>query len=77
MLIAQLSDIHIVEQGEKTLGIASMALNLSKCIDHINQLIPKPDVVLVTGDITDEGTISQAENAVRVCSRMVISCQTA
>ena len=28
---------------------------LAQCVDHINQHNPKPDVVLVTGDITHSG----------------------
>ncbi len=63
MLIVQISDIHIVEKGKLTLGIAPMARNLEICIDHINQLTPKPDIVLVTGDISDTGAIEEVEHA--------------
>ena len=55
MLIAQISDLHIVGVGKKTYGIAPMGENLRLCVEHINQLSPKPDLVLVTGDITDTG----------------------
>ena len=57
MLIAQISDSHIARWGRKTFGIAPMAENLALCIDHINQLEPKPDLVLMTGDITNEGLL--------------------
>ena len=52
MLIAQISDTHITANGNKAYGIASMADNLKRCVSHINQLSLKPDVVLVTGDIS-------------------------
>ena len=55
MLIAQISDTHIVSPSEKAYGIADTAKSLSACITHINTLNPKPDIVLVTGDITNNG----------------------
>ena len=66
MLIAQISDIHIVEPGCKTLGVAAMEDNLVQVINHINQLNLKPDVVLITGDITDNGRMVEVENAARL-----------
>ena len=32
-----------------------MAENLVLCMDHMNQHLPKPHLVLVTGDITSMG----------------------
>ncbi len=52
MLIAQISDTHISVPGKKAYSVASMADNLTHCVEHINQLTPRPDVVLITGDIT-------------------------
>ncbi len=66
MLIAQISDIHIPERGKKTYGIAPMAENLTRCVDHINQCDPRPDAVLVTGDITNAGLIEEAEQAAAI-----------
>ncbi|RUA00252.1 MAG: phosphodiesterase, partial [Deltaproteobacteria bacterium] len=45
MLIVQISDTHIAAPGKKTYGIAPMAENLARCVDHINQMTPTPDVV--------------------------------
>ncbi len=70
MLIAQISDIHIVEKGELTLGVAPMADNLKKCIAHINALDPKPDCVLVTGDITDLGTPASYQHAAELLNHL-------
>ena len=70
MLIAQISDAHIPGRGKKTYGIAPMAENLARCVDHINQCNPKPDVVLVTGDITCAGAIEEAEHAASLLDRL-------
>jgi 3',5'-cyclic AMP phosphodiesterase CpdA len=56
MLIAHISDTHITPKGSKAYGIAPMAENLSRCIKHINQLEPRPDVVIHSGDVTNAGT---------------------
>lgn len=70
MLIAQISDAHIPGWGKKTYGIAPMAENLARCVDHINQCDPKPDVVLVTGDITSDGTTEEARHAASLLNKL-------
>lgn len=70
MLIAQISDTHIVERGRKTLGVAPMEDNLARVIAHINALDPRPDVVLLTGDVTDNGTPEQMANAARLLDEL-------
>lgn len=60
MKIAQISDLHVVAEG-KTLGVASMAENLEKVVAHINGL--RPDLVLVSGDISDTGTLADVRRA--------------
>ena len=52
MLIAQIIDILVPRKNTKKWGIAPMADNLVLCIAHIIQHLPKPHLVLVTGDIT-------------------------
>lgn len=63
MKIAQISDLHVVAEG-KTLGVAPMAENLEKVVAHINRL--GPDVVLVSGDISDTGSLSDVERAAEI-----------
>ncbi len=53
MLIAQISDTHVASSSKKAYGVAPTADNLKICVDNINQLDPKPDLVLLTGDITN------------------------
>ena len=52
MLIAQISDLHIPRKNTKKCGIAPMTDNLVLCIAHSIQHLPKPHLVLVTGNIT-------------------------
>jgi len=55
MLIAQISDLHIRLPGQKTCGVVDTAAFLPPVLARINRLRPRPDCVLVTGDLTDFG----------------------
>lgn len=55
MLIAQLSDIHLKPQGVLAYDIADTSAALIRAVEHINNLDPRPDVVLATGDLVDGG----------------------
>ena len=57
MLIAQITDLHIVEKDQHWYSHPSTEIKerLEKTIKYLNELEPKPDVVLVSGDLTDEG----------------------
>jgi len=63
MLIAHISDPHIAGWGRKAYRIAPTAETLAHCIDHINRLAPKPDLAVVTGDITNGGCAEEADRA--------------
>ncbi len=52
MLIAHLSDLHVAAPGRKAYGKVPTGDLLARCVKHINELIPQPDLVLITGDIT-------------------------
>ena len=59
MIIAQISDTHIVPKGQewKSLPQTQVASRLRLIVENLNTLNPKPDVVLLTGDaIDDAGT---------------------
>ncbi|MEE9444662.1 MAG: phosphodiesterase [Cocleimonas sp.] len=63
MVIVQISDTHIAGWDKKTYGVADMADNLACCVSHINQINPKADVVLVTGDISNTGSKEEYKHA--------------
>lgn len=53
MLIAQLTDTHIRRPGSLAYGVVDTAVFLEAAVAHILALDPRPDVVIVTGDLTD------------------------
>ena len=56
MLLAQISDTHIDEEGVLVYGRYDTATALTQAIRELNALDPQPDVVLHTGDITSHGS---------------------
>lgn len=55
MLIAQITDLHMRTPGDKAYGIIDPAAFLAPAVRELNALNPRPDCVLITGDLTDLG----------------------
>ena len=55
MLIAQLSDPHIRPKGELYQGVADSNRMFAEAIAHVHALDQLPDLMLITGDLVDEG----------------------
>lgn len=56
MLIAQLSDLHVQPDGMLYQGVADSNAQLALAVAHVNGLDPRPDLVLLTGDLVEKGT---------------------
>ena len=55
MLIAQITDLHILPAGQVAYGVVDTSTHLERCVAHLNALAPRPDLVLITGDLVDDG----------------------
>jgi 3',5'-cyclic-AMP phosphodiesterase len=60
--VAQISDLHVVEAGRLLADAIDTADYTRRAVAHLNQLDPPPDVVLVTGDLVDGGTVTEYEH---------------
>jgi 3',5'-cyclic AMP phosphodiesterase CpdA len=61
MLIAQFSDLHIKPEGRLAYGKVDTADYLHRAIAHLNSLPQKPDVLVMTGDLVDAGSVQEYE----------------
>lgn len=61
MLIAQLSDLHVQAPGHRYGGAVDANAHLTAAIEHLHRLNRRPDLVVLSGDLTDHG--SDAEYA--------------
>jgi len=62
MLLAQISDLHIKRPGALAYRRVDTAAYLTRCIAALNALDPRPDAVIVTGDLVDQGEAQQYEH---------------
>jgi 3',5'-cyclic-AMP phosphodiesterase len=68
MLIAQLSDPHLRPQGQLYQGLVDSNGMFEAAIRHLNSLDPAPDLVLLSGDLTEQGTQAEYQFAHTVLS---------
>jgi len=55
-LLAQLSDLHIKAGGRLSYGVVDTLGALRLAVDRLNALQPRPDALVITGDLVDFGT---------------------
>jgi Icc protein len=55
MLIAQITDTHILAPGELFMGTVDTAAAFERTVSTLNRLDPLPDVVVLTGDLVESG----------------------
>jgi Icc protein len=55
MLIAQITDLHCREAGKEPMLGCDNNKNIALAIARVNDLLPRPDIVLATGDLTTSG----------------------
>lgn len=53
ILIAQISDLHIKRPGALAYGRVDTAAALKRCVEELNRFAPRPDLVVISGDLVD------------------------
>ena len=66
VLIAQISDLHIKAPGVLAYGRVDTAGALERCIAALNALEPRPDLVVISGDLADTPTAEEYEHLKRL-----------
>jgi 3',5'-cyclic AMP phosphodiesterase CpdA len=61
MILIQISDLHITDPGEPVDRLARTTERLAAAVARINGLRPRPDGVIVTGDLVNECRASEYE----------------
>jgi len=55
VLIAQITDLHVTEPGALIEAVVDANAMLRAAVDYLNQLDPRPEAVVATGDLADRG----------------------
>jgi Icc protein len=61
MLIAQITDLHVRPRGQAACRVVETNMLTERAFDAVAALRPRPDVVLITGDLTDCGLVEENE----------------
>lgn len=70
MRILQLTDLHVNAEGRRAFLRAESLRDLQRTVDYILQVDLQPDVVVVTGDVSTDGTVSAYELVRQELSRL-------
>src|ERR1700754_2447518 len=57
--IAQISDLHIKPPGTLAYGRVDTAKALERCVAALNEFSPRPDFVVISGDLADTPTTEE------------------
>lgn len=61
VLIAQISDLHIKPPGKLACGRVDTAVALERCVAALNEFRPRPDLLVISGDLADTPTVDEYE----------------
>ncbi|WP_159993870.1 phosphodiesterase [Roseomonas sp. 18066] len=75
MWIAQISDPHLRPEGVFYKGVLDPAAALNMAVEQINRLRPRPDLVLLTGDVAETGSDAEYALARRLLGRLAMPCR--
>jgi Icc protein len=59
--IAQISDLHIKPPGSLAYGRVDTAKALERCVTALNDFRPRPDLVVISGDLADTPVVEEYE----------------
>ena len=68
MLVAQISDCHVMAPGELFGGRLDSSVGARAAVDAIDALPTRPDLVLATGDLVNDGRPAQYEHLMEILS---------
>jgi 3',5'-cyclic AMP phosphodiesterase CpdA len=70
ILIAQISDLHIKAPGALAYGRVDTAKALTRCVAALNEFRPRPDLVVISGDLADTPTAEEYDHVKRLLASL-------
>jgi Icc protein len=72
VLIAQISDLHIKPPGALAYGRVDTARALERCVAALNELRPRPEIVVISGDLADTPAPEEYEHLKRLLAPLAL-----
>ncbi len=74
MILAQITDLHLLAKGRAAYDRFDSAAALAKAIDTLNALEPRPDAVVISGDIAHHGLAAEYQFFLERIESLEIPC---
>jgi len=74
MLVAQISDLHVRPAGQRYKNAVDSNRMFADAVAHLNRLDPRPDLVLITGDLVDEGQEAEYDSLRALLAKLELPC---
>jgi 3',5'-cyclic-AMP phosphodiesterase len=72
LLVAQITDCHVVAAGQRFSGRVDTGDGLRAAVHQLNEMHPRPDVVLATGDLVNDGVAAEYEHLATILADLEI-----
>jgi 3',5'-cyclic AMP phosphodiesterase CpdA len=72
ILIAQISDLHVKPPGVLAYATVDTAAALAHCVAELNRLAPRPDLVVISGDLADAARAEEYEHLATLLAPLAI-----
>ena len=66
VLIAQISDLHVKPTGVLAYQRVDTAAALARCVKELNRFTPRPDLVVISGDLVDRPSKEAYDHLIRL-----------
>jgi 3',5'-cyclic AMP phosphodiesterase CpdA len=73
MLVAQITDCHVVAAGQRFSGRIDTGAGLRAAVRQLNTMRPRPDVVLATGDLVNDGVAEEYDHLATILAELEIA----
>ena len=71
MLICQLTDLHVRPVGEPANRLVETNLFTERAFRAVSRLSPRPDVVVITGDLTGSSSLNAPDKGATAMDELV------
>ena len=69
-LLAQITDLHLRPRGLPALRVSETNLFAERAVTFLSKLDPRPDGVIITGDVADTGDPKEYETAIAILDQL-------
>lgn len=75
MLIAQITDLHVTARGTRAFGQVDTNAHLAAAVAHLLALAPRPDLVIITGDLANTPEPAEYEMLAELLAPIDLPCR--